>query len=48
MSLTQHAAMRLQQRAIPPIALELLERFGTEERCGGAVRLIFDKPARKP
>ena len=47
MSLTRHASARLQQRAIPPFALELLERFGAEERCGGAIRLFFDRAARK-
>jgi hypothetical protein len=47
MTLTQHAAVRLQQRAIPPYVIEFLERFGTEARCGGADRLFFDKAARK-
>jgi len=47
MSLSRHASVRLQQRAIPPYVLELLERFGSEARCGGASRLFFDKPARR-
>jgi hypothetical protein len=47
MSLTTHAAVRLQQRAIPSYVIELLERFGAEERCGGADRVFFDKAARK-
>jgi len=47
MSLTHHAAVRLQQRAIPPYVIEFLERFGTGARCGGADRLFFDKAARK-
>jgi hypothetical protein len=47
MSLTRHAEARLQQRAIPPFVLELLERCGSTTRCGGADRLFFDKAARK-
>jgi hypothetical protein len=47
MSLTHHAAVRLQQRAIPPFMIELIERFGSEIRCDGASRLFFDKAARK-
>ncbi len=47
MSHTRHAEVRLQQRAIPPFIIELLERFGSEMRCGGADRLFFDKAAIK-
>lgn len=47
MSLTRHAVARLQQRAIPPFVVELLERFGSEMRCGGGDELFFDKAARK-
>jgi len=47
MSLTHHAAVRLQQRAIPHFMIELVERFGSEIRCEGASRLFFDKAARK-
>lgn len=47
MSVTHHAAARLQQRAIPPFIIELLERFGSVMRCGGAEQLFFDKAARK-
>jgi hypothetical protein len=47
MSQTFHAETRLQQRAIPPFMVELLERFGSEMRCGGADRLFFDKVAIK-
>jgi hypothetical protein len=45
MSDTRHAEVRLQQRAIPPFMVELLERFGSEMRCGGADKLFFDKAA---
>jgi hypothetical protein len=47
MTVTRHAAARLQQRAIPPFMVELLERFGSAMRCDGAERLFFDKAARK-
>jgi hypothetical protein len=46
-SFSRHAAIRIQQRAIPPYVVELLERFGAESRCGGADRLYFDKVGRK-
>jgi hypothetical protein len=46
-SFTTHASLRLQQRAIPVFIVDLLERFGSEERCGKADRLFFDKKAIK-
>jgi len=46
-SLTRHAEVRLQQRAIPPILIDLLERHGSEIRSNGADLLFFDKTARK-
>ncbi|CAX25023.1 conserved protein of unknown function [Methylorubrum extorquens DM4] len=45
--ITTHARERLQQRAIPPLVIELLEDFGSPIRAGGAERLIFDKAARR-
>lgn len=45
--LTKHAQTRLQQRAIPPIVVELLERFGAAVRSDGAETLFFDKSAQK-
>lgn len=44
---TRHARERLQQRAIPPLVVELLEQFGSAARCGAAERLTFDKAARR-
>lgn len=44
---TEHAQARLQQRGVPPVMLELLDRFGSSMRCGGAERLFFDKAAIK-
>ena len=45
--LTNHAMQRLQQRGIPQMVIELLERFGSSMRCGGAERVFFDKAARR-
>ncbi|GLS46939.1 hypothetical protein [Methylobacterium brachythecii] len=45
--LTLHAQGRLQQRAIPPFIIALLDEFGSIARCGGAERLTFDKAARR-
>ena len=42
-----HAEARLQQRAIPLFVVELLEQFGSVDRCGKAERLTFDKAARR-
>ena len=45
MNYSRHAKVRLQQRAIPPFMVELLERFGSEMRGRGADRLFFDRAA---
>jgi hypothetical protein len=37
----------MRERSIPPAAIELLQCFGSENRCGGAWSLIFDKAARR-
>ncbi|WP_306222524.1 hypothetical protein [Bosea beijingensis] len=45
-ALSSHAQARLQQRAVPPLIVDLLERFGSSSACGhGAERYCFDKPA---
>ena len=44
---SDHAARRCQQRGVPALVVELLERNGTPIRCGGAEKLIFDKAAKK-
>lgn len=45
---TQHATTRSQQRAIPPLVIDLLLDFGTREPAGdGTSKLFFDKPARR-
>jgi len=43
--LSNHARERLQQRAVPPFVVDLLDQFGSVIRCCGADRLIFDKAA---
>lgn len=43
MELTHHAAQRLQQRAIPERALELLRRYGRSEYASGARIRYFDR-----
>jgi hypothetical protein len=44
---TRHAQIRLQQRSIPFVVVDLLQTFGSESRAGkGAVRFIFDRRAK--
>lgn len=45
--ITHHAETRMQQRAIPPLALEIFERFASSMRHDGADVLFFDKAAWK-
>lgn len=45
--LTVHSRVRLQQRAIPPLVVDLLMRFGSASRANGAERLMFDETAIK-
>jgi hypothetical protein len=48
MQLSKHAQKRAQQRAIPPMLIDLLIQFGSSERSGtGVSRMYFDKPSRK-
>jgi hypothetical protein len=43
MQLTHHAAQRLQQRAIPRPALDVLRRYGCTVYSNGARIRYFDK-----
>lgn len=43
MWLTEHATQRLQQRAIPKAALELLRRYGRVEHSNGSRIRYFDR-----
>lgn len=46
--MSQHARIRSQQRAIPPILMDLLLYFGANEPAGnGASKIFFDKVARR-
>jgi len=45
--LTKHAHERMQQRAIPPLVLDLLYRFGREQHQNGGTVLFFDQHSRR-
>lgn len=48
LDLTRYADTRSRQRAIPPLAIDLLVRFGSTEKArGGGQWVFFDKPARR-
>jgi hypothetical protein len=48
MYLTKHAQTRSQQRAIPPMLIDLLLQFGSSERAGtGVSKVFFDKASRR-
>ncbi|WP_353230626.1 hypothetical protein [Novosphingobium sp.] len=46
-TLTRHAEIRMIHRAIPPIAVALLEEYGSEIRHNGADILFMDKAAKR-
>jgi hypothetical protein len=48
MNMTRHANTRSQQRAIPPMMVDLLLQFGKSEAAGtGFAKMFFDRQARK-
>lgn len=47
MTVTVHAAARMQQRAIPLAAIDLLLDYGASTRSRGAENFFFDKAARR-
>jgi len=48
MEYTHHAQLRAQQRAIPPLLVDLLLQFGRQEKSGdGTSKYFFDKEARR-
>lgn len=48
MNMTKHAQVRSQQRAIPPMLIDLLLQFGASERAGAGVsKVFFDKTSRR-
>lgn len=45
---TQHAKVRAQQRGVPPLMDELLDRYGNEQHDHhGAIVVFFDKDSRR-
>jgi hypothetical protein len=48
MKLTEHARVRLQQRAIPPLVLDLLLQFGARDHAPDHAQFVyFDKRSRR-
>lgn len=48
MHLSRHASKRSQQRAIPPLLIDLLLKFGTSYSAGdGTSKVFFDKTSRR-
>ena len=48
MNTTKHAEVRQQQRCLPPLIVEWLDRYGARERAGkGAEIVYFDKRSRR-
>ena len=45
--LSKHAQERMQQRAIPPLVLDLLYRYGREQHQNGGTVLFFDQHSRR-
>lgn len=47
-SLTRHAAIRMQQRTVPPLVVEWLLEYGATERSGGGTQMhYFTKDSRR-
>ena len=47
MRLSEHAEIRIRQRGIPPLVVDLLMAYGAEARAIRCTRYFFDKPARR-
>jgi hypothetical protein len=46
-ALTRHAAVRQQQRCIPPLVIDWLLAYGRRDPSVGAIKIRFDRRARK-
>ncbi len=46
-ALTRHAAVRQQQRCIPPLVIDWLLAYGRRDPSAGAVKVRFDRRSRK-
>jgi hypothetical protein len=44
--MSNHARQRMQQRAIHPLMIDLLYRYGREQQQNGSTMLFLDKRAR--
>ena len=47
MNYSQHAQIRCQQRAIPPLICQWLREFGAETESHGAIKRFFDHAAKR-
>jgi len=47
MHLTEHAKTRCQQRGIPPLIIQWLNRFGERQHTGNSYRIFFNKKSKK-
>ena len=47
MTKTKHAAVRAQKRCVPPLVMEWLLAYGRRVPSHGAVRVSFDRRARR-
>ncbi|MBI5716623.1 MAG: hypothetical protein HZC37_02925 [Burkholderiales bacterium] len=45
--MTRHAAVRQQQRCIPPLVVDWLLSYGSREKSFGAIKVRFDRRSRK-
>lgn len=45
--LTRHAAVRQQQRCIPPLVVDWLLSYGRRDPSSGAVKVRFDRRGRR-
>ncbi len=45
--MTKHAAIRQQQRSIPPLVIDWLLSYGRREKSYDAIRVSFDKKTRR-
>lgn len=47
MELSRHAAIRCQQRGIPPLIRQWLHDYGSEIQTHGATKRFFDREAKR-
>jgi hypothetical protein len=47
MKLTKHASMRMQQRHMPPLIIDLLQHYGQTRHQDGATVVFFDQKGKQ-